>query len=163
MGLRPNEEETVVNKYILAWYFVNTVFSTVGFGDISAQTQPERLCLVGNAHVAEPAACCGQAAHMRVREPACLSSPLIFRPGVAHLMHVLSPDSRSPCQTADGTHSVTGIMYVGVMVFGTLLSEVQNTIEDLYHLRFVLPLLVLSSLTCIATKTLDMMGSLLSP
>jgi hypothetical protein len=38
-------------------------------------------------------------------------------------------------------------MYVGVMVFGTLLSEVQNTIEDLYHLRYDLRLAVAGSLS----------------
>jgi len=64
---------SLLEKYSLAFYFTNTIFSTVGFGDISAENTAERWALVV-------------------------------------------------------------IMYVGVVVFGTLLSEVQNAIEDVYHL-----------------------------
>ena len=72
-GLRPNNVEDLLEKYLLSWYFVNTIFTTVGFGDISAETTLERVFVVV-------------------------------------------------------------VEYIGVVVFGTLLSEVQNVIEDLYHM-----------------------------
>ena len=72
-GLLRNSDENLLHKYLIAWYFLNTIFSTVGFGDIVAEGPWERVVFV------------------------CF-------------------------------------MYVGVIVFGTLLSEVQNTIEDVYHL-----------------------------
>ena len=46
VGLRNNLEEQLINKYILSWYFINTIFSTVGFGDIHPETQAERAFLV---------------------------------------------------------------------------------------------------------------------
>ena len=32
-----------MNKYVLATYFINTIFSTVGFGDIAPRNVAERL------------------------------------------------------------------------------------------------------------------------
>jgi len=46
MGLRKSDEESLANKYIVAWYFINTIFSTVGFGDIKGESQAERVYLV---------------------------------------------------------------------------------------------------------------------
>ena len=45
-GLKGNAEESLFNKYVLAWYFINTIFSTVGFGDIKAESQAERIFMV---------------------------------------------------------------------------------------------------------------------
>jgi len=102
MGLRPNNEETVFNKYVLAWYFINTVFSTVGFGDISAETQPERLCLVGNAHVTEPTSCrlasCCAHARLRARlpvSPLYFSSRLCPSNGLMHVIFAWLPNARA--------------------------------------------------------------------
>ena len=66
------DPDSLIQKYSLAFYFVNTIFSTVGFGDIVAVNTAERWVLVF-------------------------------------------------------------VMYVGVIVFGTLLSEVQTAIADVYH------------------------------
>jgi hypothetical protein len=46
MGLKKLDEEYLLNKYIVAWYFINTIFSTVGFGDIKGESQAERVYLV---------------------------------------------------------------------------------------------------------------------
>jgi hypothetical protein len=62
----------LTHKYIVASYYITTVFTTVGFGDIAAENTPERLFTIFT-------------------------------------------------------------MYMGVIVFGMLLSEVQNAISDLYE------------------------------
>lgn len=69
-GLNP--DAGLLDKYMLAAYYITTVFTTVGFGDISAENTPERIFTIG-------------------------------------------------------------AMYLGVIVFGMLLSEVQNAISDLYE------------------------------
>ena len=45
-GVKVNAEESLLNKYVVAWYFINTIFSTVGFGDIKAESQTERIFMV---------------------------------------------------------------------------------------------------------------------
>ena len=65
-------DASLLDKYMLAAYYITTVFTTVGFGDISAENTPERIFTIG-------------------------------------------------------------AMYMGVIVFGMLLSEVQNAISDLYE------------------------------
>lgn len=37
-----------LRKYVLCIYFINTVFTTVGFGDISATNTAEQARLPGN-------------------------------------------------------------------------------------------------------------------
>jgi len=65
-------DASLPDKYIVAAYYITTVFTTVGFGDISADNTSERIFTIGT-------------------------------------------------------------MYMGVIVFGMLLSEVQNAISDLYE------------------------------
>ena len=50
-GLKPLAQEITIHKYIVSWYFINTIFSTVGFGDISAENQLERAYLVVCPHL----------------------------------------------------------------------------------------------------------------
>lgn len=40
------EDPTLGDKYIISMYFINTVFSTVGFGDIAAENNAERIYTV---------------------------------------------------------------------------------------------------------------------
>ena len=59
-----------------ALYFTVTVFSTVGFGDITAKTEAARL-VVTHGQTSRPSGCAG-----RTGEPSCLPppacSPVVF-------------------------------------------------------------------------------------
>ena len=44
----PDEDsDSLYHKYVVSFYFINTIFSTVGFGDIVPGNSPERLFVVG--------------------------------------------------------------------------------------------------------------------
>ena len=44
----PDEHsDSLYHKYVVSFYFINTIFSTVGFGDITPGNSPERLFVVG--------------------------------------------------------------------------------------------------------------------
>jgi len=49
--LDPSTTEGVSDKYVHSFYFVNTVFCAIGFGDISGKNTPERLYCVGLFYV----------------------------------------------------------------------------------------------------------------
>lgn len=40
------EPGSLSGKYLLAIYFVNTIYTTVGFGDITAENSSERILLI---------------------------------------------------------------------------------------------------------------------
>jgi len=46
VGVPDGLDSTLYEKYVTSFYFVNTVFCTVGFGDISAENSQERLFCV---------------------------------------------------------------------------------------------------------------------
>ena len=48
---RLSPAQRLVNSYVIAFYFVNTIFTTVGFGDVLPVNNSERLCVVFLMHV----------------------------------------------------------------------------------------------------------------